>query len=95
MNPQSPAPRSEGEAETGAGLHRCGTYGAYQRHRRAGETPCTECRRALREYVAAWRQKTGNPRGKTYNAAYSRAVSRLVAAHKSLFDALLDEELGL
>lgn len=27
-----------------------GTYGAYQRHKREGTTPCTDCRRANAEY---------------------------------------------
>lgn len=33
----------------------CGTYGGYQRHRRAGETKCDACQRARKEYEQARR----------------------------------------
>lgn len=37
----------------------CGTYAAYQRHYKAGETIDEACRRAAADYTAGWRVRTG------------------------------------
>lgn len=38
-------------------LQPCGTYGAWQRHKRHGEEPCEACVQANRDYVNAYRRK--------------------------------------
>jgi hypothetical protein len=40
----------------------CGTYGAYQRHKRAGEKACAACIDAYSSYQWEWRHRTGRNR---------------------------------
>ncbi|GAA0637990.1 hypothetical protein GCM10010174_69780 [Kutzneria viridogrisea] len=37
----------------------CGSYGAYQRHYKRGETPCRPCKKAAATYIALWRARSG------------------------------------
>lgn len=80
-------------------LQPCGTYGAWQRHRKADEEPCEPCKAAKRAYQAAYRRRVGRPevlppRVKAYKRARRRALARLAATYQIAFAALLDEELA-
>ena len=69
-----------------------GTYAMSQRHRKRGETPCTACLIAQREYMRAYREKNGTDRDYRYTRAYDRATQRLREMHPGQFKALLAEE---
>jgi hypothetical protein len=43
----------------------CGTYSAYQRHRRAGEEACAACTEAFNAYQREYRHRTGRSIGGT------------------------------
>lgn len=75
-----------------------GTNAGYERHRKAGEKPCDDCRRAHNAYTVAWRrQNSGNPEYQAmrnrYDNARARALSRLRQAHLDEYDKYLREEL--
>jgi hypothetical protein len=74
----------------------CGTFGGYQRHKKAKEEACDQCRDAQRRYTAEWRKKT--PKGQADREmnlvrlrARREATKRLIAQHRSEFHALLTE----
>jgi hypothetical protein len=73
----------------------CGTYAGFQRHLRANETPCEECKAARTLYVRQWRERGGMTRTRQYNAARGRALTRLAANHRAEYRALYREELGV
>jgi hypothetical protein len=39
-----------------------GSYAGWQAHRRLGEQPCPDCTRAMVDYAAMWRFRTGQHR---------------------------------
>ena len=47
----------------GRPLKPCGTWAAYQRHRRNGEEPCAECKRAAREQKSTRRSSDASSAG--------------------------------
>ena len=69
-------------------LKPCGTRAAYDRHRRNEEEPCKECRDANA------RRGRQNRRGKAYQRARVRALTRLSLLYETAFRSLLDEELA-
>lgn len=77
----------------------CGTYAAWQRHRKRGEDPCPEDVQAKRDYQAAYRERAGRPdvtppEVRAYRRARVRALDRLAQTYQTAFAALLDEELA-
>lgn len=72
----------------------CGTYAGYQTHKRQGTEPCSECRRAQRDYMRDYRAKNAEQRDKDYRygLARNRAISRLIAMHPAQWEALLADE---
>ncbi len=77
-------------------LQPCGTYAAYQRHRKHGEEPCADCRAANTEYSVQYRRNSPGEREKNLNRmnARSRALVRLKAMHPGQYRALYTEEMG-
>lgn len=73
-----------------------GTLAAHRRHQRRGEKPCAECTAAAsgyhREYLARADEKVITKK-RAYDRAYTRANSRLIAAHADEMAALVAEEL--
>jgi hypothetical protein len=73
----------------------CGTYAAYQRHKRRVEPIDDACREANRVYAANYR--ASNPqartRDRTYGNARHRALQRLRQRHPAEFNRLLAEEI--
>ena len=71
-----------------------GTGAGYQRHRRAGETPCQECRAARAAYIREYR--TRHPHfvveQRENVAAHGRALTRLKTRHREEFTRLYKEE---
>lgn len=57
----------------------CGTYAAYQRHRRSGEEACSACREACARYMADWRRRTASPKWRVT----SRLLTDMEIAHLS------------
>lgn len=53
----------------------CGSHAGYERHRRAGEKACAECRAAERERVREYRQRRDEVAGKCIAEAFSDAGS--------------------
>lgn len=50
-----------------------GTRSGWNRHRHLGETPCAPCRRALADYIAAYRARVRDrPRGPHFCPEYER-----------------------
>lgn len=76
-------------------LQRCGTYGAYQRHRRNREDPCEECRVAAVTYHRDLRQKSATARANSnrQSRVQSRALHRLRQKYPAEFRAFFMEEL--
>lgn len=74
----------------------CGTYSAYQRHIRRGETPCAACRKANSEYHRQHRATHPERlnRESAYNGARDRALTRLAHLYPTEFEVLLSEELS-
>lgn len=74
----------------------CGTQSGYQAHGRRGEPRCEPCKKAHREYVAAWRR--AYPRTQQHESekqlARNRALRRLARLHPGEFRTLYDEELA-
>lgn len=72
----------------------CGSFGGYQRHKKAGETPCDPCREANRRYMAEYRNRRPEVREADIAGlkARKRAARRLIAMHRAEFEALLAEE---
>lgn len=90
--------RLDGERRTRPHVKRtpaapCGTDGGYQRHRRAGEEPCDECREAKRRYMAEYRNRRPAYRERSIDALHVRreATKVLIERHRVEFDALLKE----
>jgi hypothetical protein len=75
-----------------------GTNAGYDRHRAAGDKPCDACREAHNAYIRQWRATRQSPEaGKArnrYEAARSRALTRLSRAHREEYEALLRDELA-
>lgn len=71
----------------------CGTYAAYERHRRRGEQPDQDCVDAARTYSAARHQRNRHHQ-RHEDAARRRAHRRLAAAHQTEFRALYLRELA-
>lgn len=73
----------------------CGTYGAYQRHRRNSEDPCDACTKAAREYTAGYRDKNPDKlRGEMdMNNARTRALWQLSRMYPGKFRSLVKAEL--
>lgn len=69
-----------------------GTYAGYQRHIRAGDTPCDECRTANTLYVRAWRARGGMASTRAASNARARALARLARMHPSDYRALYLQE---
>lgn len=76
-------------------LQPCGTYAAYQRHVKAGESPCVGCRQASAEYRRTYRERRmpGDGRAVRRQYARDRALRRLAARHHAELDTLVAEEL--
>jgi hypothetical protein len=83
-------------ARTVAGEIEHGTYGGYQAHKRIGEGPCTDCRRANSSYQAAWRRR--NPASQSLNAerqaARDRALRKLAERFPAELESLYAAELA-
>jgi hypothetical protein len=73
----------------------CGTYAAYQRHKREGVAVDDACRTANNAYQQTLRSSSPALRDREYrtNNARRRAGNRLIAAHLAEFRELLAEEL--
>ena len=73
----------------------CGTYAAYQQHRKRGEAACQACRAAgtayMREYRA--RKAPGAIEAQTAGRATSRALWRLRQMHWADFELLFADEM--
>jgi hypothetical protein len=77
-------------------LQQCGTYGAYQRHRKRGETPCDADRQASATYMADLRQRRPEVVGRDQDrkAARDQAMRRFAEEYPARFRRLLVEELA-
>lgn len=76
-------------------LQPCGTYGAWQRHRKKGETPCEPCHQAKLAYQRAYGKIVRRPlteRRKALIRARRRAMTALAARYPEAFRALLEKE---
>jgi hypothetical protein len=75
-------------------LQPCGTYAAYQRHMRRGETACAPCQTAATAKQQAYRRNNRQAyrRELGRNAARSRALERLADEYPERFAVLLNEE---
>lgn len=73
----------------------CGTYGAYQRHRRNGEAACDACTKAGREYIARYRAENPDKYADEVemNNARSRALWQLSRMYPGKFRSLVKAEL--
>ena len=74
----------------------CGTYSGYMRHRRHGEFACRPCRDAANVYVKEYRAAHPSIRdsNKELSAAYGRALARLRARYRGVFERYYAEEKG-
>lgn len=73
---------------------RHGTYSGYQRHIKAGETPCRPCKTANRDYNRAYRTNPAvRERQRAGERARHRALWRLADAHRAEYDRLYSDEL--
>lgn len=72
----------------------CGTYAAFQRHKKAGEEIDGPCRRAAADHARKWREKSPDlfRASLTIENARHRAHVRLVELHPEDFQRLFDEE---
>ena len=71
----------------------CGTYAAYQRHKKLGETPCQPCKDANAAHQRQWRSDPDNhARTQAANNARHRALQRLADEYPKRFLELLNEE---
>jgi len=72
----------------------CGTYAAFQRHRRSGETPCIECRRAYNAYMRAYRKDPAvMARHEAMIKAREMAHQALAYLHPDEYQRLRDDAL--
>lgn len=73
----------------------CGTHAGYQRHRRAGQAACDECKAANTTYNANHRAASLRRRSieRRWQRAYQRALVRLGQMNPGLLRALIAEEL--
>jgi hypothetical protein len=80
--------------DTEAMVAPCGTYGAYQRHRKAGEEPCQPCRDANAQYTREFRRSRPELYARELASKYARwrALERLAREHPKRFATLLNEE---
>lgn len=74
----------------------CGSYGGYQRHVKAGQVPCVECKDANRRYMAERRRQRPEEHAKAVAGlrATNRATKRLIDLHRDEWKALVAEEKG-
>lgn len=72
----------------------CGTTAGYQTHKRRGQEPCADCRRAQRDAMREYRASKAEVRDREYRygLARNRAIRRLIDLHPAQFDALLAQE---
>jgi len=72
----------------------CGTYAAYQRHKKRGIPIDDDCKAALREYMREYRENHPDTlkRDRRVATARSRALTRLANAHPGEYSRLLREE---
>jgi hypothetical protein len=72
----------------------CGTYSAYQRHVRTGETPCEPCRAAAAVKQREYRQNNPDAyrRELDSRAARDRALERLAREYPHRFAELVADE---
>jgi len=75
-------------------LQPCGTHAAYQRHRRAGETPCEKCKNGNAVYMRMLRagNEAVRDNSRKNTRAHNRAKQRLADLHPDEYAALLLEE---
>lgn len=75
-------------------VHKCGTYGAYQRHLRRDETPDDACREANNAYLREYRRTHPDiyARGLEMKTARDKAMLRLSREYPARFHAILSEE---
>jgi hypothetical protein len=73
----------------------CGTYAAYQRHRRRAQKPCQPCCDAASKYHRDLRRKSATVReaANRQGRIASRALHRLRQRHEAEYRALYKEEL--
>ena len=71
-----------------------GTGAAYQRHRRAGETPCQECRDARAVYIREYRARHPHfvAEQRENVTARGRALTRLKHRYPAVYKRLYIEE---
>jgi hypothetical protein len=72
----------------------CGTYGAYQAHRKRGQEPCDACRAANAAYERQYRKNSPELYARELAAQYAkeRALRRLASEYPERFTELLNEE---
>lgn len=71
-----------------------GTVAGSERHKRRGEPLCEPCRIARNEYMRQFRRGRGRVEYMTYSRARTRALWRLVGAHREEFARYLTDERG-
>lgn len=73
----------------------CGTYAAYQRHRRRSEQPCAPCRVAATTYHRELRRDSAETRASInrQSRVQSRALHRLRQSHPDEYRKLYVEEM--
>lgn len=59
----------------------CGTEAGYQRHVRAGEIACDDCKGGHALYMRLWRARGGMARSRAFRDARGRALSALARRH--------------
>lgn len=69
----------------------CGSYGGYQRHKKAGEQACDGCREANRRYMQARRAERPEERDAALAGLRARrdAIKILISRHEDEFRALM------
>lgn len=78
-------------------LQPCGTYAAWQRHKKNNEDPCESCWRARRQYQRAYRKvapRSESDRRKAHRRAHRRALVALSQRYSTAFLDLLGKELA-
>lgn len=71
-----------------------GSIGAYSEHRRQGEDPCEDCRKAWNAYQVEYKKAhpENRPRENSYAAACSRALQQLRREFPKRFNEIFAEE---
>jgi len=63
-----------------------GTRGGYYAHRRRRESPCTECRAAINEYVKEYRERKGTTRNRRMETARRAAMNEVRDNHRAEYE---------